>query len=195
MQATRGECGPRREGSNAYRQNRKDAVAGEEKEWKTYEEVAVYLLNQIASELGLERVEGKQDVYGSRSLTKWEIDGKGVEADGEGFVIIECRRYTTSKQNQEKVAALAYRIKDAGANRGILVSPLGFQEGANKVAAAEGIVEVLMDANSTHADYMLRFLNKVFVGASDVAAATEGMSVTVIPTDEAGESSLAGGDQ
>ena len=53
-------------------------MAGEEKEWKTYEEVAVYLLNQIASELGLERVEGKQDVYGSHSLTMWEIDGKGV---------------------------------------------------------------------------------------------------------------------
>ena len=29
--------------------------------WETYEEVAVYLLDQIASELGLERVEGKQD--------------------------------------------------------------------------------------------------------------------------------------
>ena len=164
-------------------------MAGEDKKWKTYEEVAVYLISQIASELGLERVEGKQDVYGSRSLTKWEIDGKGVEVGGEGFVIIECRRYTTSKQKQEKVAALAYRIKDTGANRGILVSPLGFQEGAKKVGAAEGIVEVLMDENSTRTDYMLRFLNKAFVGASDVAAATEGMSVTVIPDDDAGESS------
>jgi hypothetical protein len=45
-------------------------VADEDKEWETYEEVAVHLLNQISSELGVERVEGKQGVYGSRSLTK-----------------------------------------------------------------------------------------------------------------------------
>lgn len=169
-------------------------MTGEAKEWATYEDVAVYLLNQIASELGLERVEGKQDVYGSRSLTKWEIDGKGVEVGGEGFVIIECRRYTTSKQKQEKVAALAYSIMDTGASRGILVSPLGFQEGAKRVAAAEGIVEVLMDENSTRTAYMLRFLNRVFVGVSDVAAGTESLSVTVIPADEAGESPPAGGE-
>lgn len=82
-------------------------------------------------------------------------------------MIVECRRYITSKQNQEKVAGLAYCIRDTGASGGILVSPLGFQEGAKKVAAAEGIQEVLMDANSTCTDYMLSFLNKVFLGASD----------------------------
>jgi hypothetical protein len=52
-------------------------------------------------------VEGKQDVYGSRSLTNWEIDGRGVKIGGEGFVIIECRRWTKSKQKQANVAALA----------------------------------------------------------------------------------------
>lgn len=112
--------------------------------WETYEEVAVYILDQIASNLGLERVEGKQHVYGSRSSTNWEIDGRGVNIDGEGFVIIECRRYTTSKQNQERVGGLAYRIIDTGASGGILVSPLGFQEGAKKIAAAEGIQEIFM---------------------------------------------------
>jgi hypothetical protein len=166
--------------ANAYGPSGEDAVVDEGKEWETYEEVAVHLLNQIASELGLERVEGKQDVYGSRSLTQWEIDGKGVEVDGEGFVTIECRRYTTSKQNQEKAAALAYRIMDTGASRGILVSPLGFQEGARKVAAAEGIVEVLMDENSTRTDYVLQFLNKIFAGVSLAAKATITATATVI---------------
>ena len=28
------------------------------------------------------------------------IDGKGVAAGGEGFVIIECRRYTKDRHNQ-----------------------------------------------------------------------------------------------
>ena len=142
--------------------------------WKTYEEVAVYILDQIASnlDLGLNRVEGKQHVYGSRSSTNWEIEGKGVKVDGEGFVIIECRRYTTSRQNKERVAALAYRIIDTGASGGILVSPLGFQEGAKKVAAAEGIHEIFMDANSTRTDYVLKFLNHIFAGISLTATAT-----------------------
>ena len=149
-----------------------ETVADEDKVWETYEEVAVHLLNQVASELGLEHVEGKQNVYGSRSPTKWEIDGKGVEGGGEGFVIIECRRYTTSKQNQEKVAALAYRIIDTGASSGILVSPLGFQAGAKRVAAAENIIEVLMDENSTRTDYVLQFLNNIFAGVSLAANLT-----------------------
>jgi len=164
-------------------------VTTQDKKWETYEEVAVYLLDQVASELGLEHVEGKQDIYGSRSLTNWEIDGKGVKVGNEGFVIIECRRYTTSKQNQEKVGALAYRIMDAGARGGILVSPLGFQEGAKKVAAAEGITEVLMDENSTRIYYMLKFLNKIFVGMSSSISFTSSLTMIVTRADETRDSS------
>ncbi|WP_411153065.1 restriction endonuclease [Streptomyces sp. A30] len=78
-------------------------------------------------------------VIGKRSGTEWEIDGKGVKVGDEGFVIIECRRYTTSKQKQEQVAGLAYRIIDTEADGAIIVSPLGLQEGAAKVAEAENI--------------------------------------------------------
>lgn len=160
-------------------------MVDEGKAWQNYEEVAVYRLDRIASEFGLERVEGKQHVRGS---TDWELDAKGVKVGGGGFVIIECRRYTKAKQSQEQVGGVAFRIIDAGAGGGIYVSPLGFQEGARRVAAAYGIHEVLMDADSTRTDYVLRFLNKMFLGASDVAAATESISVTVIPADETGES-------
>src|ERR1700675_4241463 len=93
-----------------------------EPEWKRYEEVARDLLNRFAQEFGLKFVEGKQRIQGLRSGTAWEIDAKGVAGGEEGFFIVECRRYTTSKQNQEKVSALAYRISDTGAVGGILVS-------------------------------------------------------------------------
>ena len=166
-------------------------MTAEERAWENYEQVAAFLLDQIAAELGLERVEGKQNVYGSRSLTSWEIDGKGVKIGGEGFVIIECRRHTTSRQSQEKVAALAYRLIDTGASGGILVSPLGFQEGAKKVAAAENIQEVFMNANSTTTDYVLRFLNKIFVGLSDAVTITDTLNVTVIRADGTTESHTA----
>ena len=139
-----------------------------DKAWENYEEVAVYLLDQVGNRLGLdfEHVEGKQDIYGSRSGAKWEIDGKGVKVGDEGFVIIECRRYTKSRQKQEQAACVAYRIIDTGASGGILVSPLGFQEGAKRIAAAEGIHEVFMDENSTRSDYMVKFLDRATVGVS-----------------------------
>jgi hypothetical protein len=153
------------------------------KEWESYEQVAVYLLDRIAEEFGLERVEGKQGVYGGGTTTTWEIDGKGVKIGDEGFVVIECRRYMKSKQNQGQLGKLAFTIRDTGATGGILVSPLGFQEGAKKVAAAEGIQEVLMSPTSTRTDYMLKFLNKVFVGMSGAARSTGHASFAVIRVD------------
>lgn len=68
--------------------------------WKSYEEVAAYLLDHFAKEFGLTRVEGKQKVHGLRTRTDWEIDAKGIrEGTNQGFIIIKCRRYTKTKQN------------------------------------------------------------------------------------------------
>ena len=83
-------------------------MAKEPTTWESYEEVARYLLEKMgdALGLGLERVEGKQKLVGE-SGTTWEIDGKGVRADDGAIVVIECRRYTTSKLKQEDMAGLA----------------------------------------------------------------------------------------
>jgi restriction endonuclease len=158
-------------------------MAGQSKAWRNYEEVATYLLDQVASEFDLERVEGKQHVRGSLTTTDWEIDGKGVKVGDEGFIIIECRRYPKDKQNQGQVGELAFRIFDTGASGGIYVSPLGFQEGARKVAGATNIHEVKLRPDSTRTDYMLSFLNKVFLGSSDTVTMTESATVTVIRVD------------
>lgn len=138
-----------------------------EQSWKTYEEVAAYLLNQFAKEFSLAKVEGKQIIEGCRSGTKWEIDAKGVKTGNEGFVIVECRRHTTSRQNQEKLGSLAYRIIDTGAEGGIIVSPLGIQEGAQKIAKAENIINVTLDANSNPNEFAMQFLNKIMIGLCD----------------------------
>ncbi len=47
-----------------------------EKRWKTYEEVAQFLLNRVADQFGVGRFEGKQVMPGE-SGTTWEIDAKG----------------------------------------------------------------------------------------------------------------------
>lgn len=139
--------------------------------WKSYEEIAAFLLNQCASELGLARVEGKQTVRGYSA--NWEIDAKGVREGTEGFIIIECRRYTTSKPSQEQLGGLAYRIKDAGASGGIIVTPLGIQEGAARIAASENILEVQLSADCTPDEFVMRFLNKLMVGVKETVVLRE----------------------
>lgn len=150
--------------------------------WKTYEEVAGYLLNQFKEHFDLERVEGKQKIKGKKSGADWEIDAKGIKAsDNEMFVIIECRRHTSAKQKQEDLAAIAYRINDTGAVSGIIVSPLGLQKGAKKIAEAEKVVEVTLGPNSTRSDYIMGFLNQIMVGVSETIGFKE--SVRVVITD------------
>ena len=136
--------------------------------WRSYEEVAAFLLTQFQDYFGLKDVEGKQKIKGLRSHTDWQIDAKGrMTGDGEMFVIVECRRHTTSGQKQEDLAGLAYRIIDTGAAGGIIVSPLPLQEGAKKVAQAEQIVEVTLNKDCTTSDYVMQFLHRLLVGACD----------------------------
>jgi hypothetical protein len=136
-------------------------------EWKSFEEVGTYLLDQFAAEFGLDRVEGKQDLPGQRSGTSWAIDAKGVRHGNEGFVIVEFRRYTTSRQTQGKIGHLAYTIIDTGAQGGIIVSPLGLQTGAEKIAATENIVNVILNENCDRYEYIMQFLNKVMIGVRE----------------------------
>lgn len=152
-------------------------------EWKTYEEVAAFLLHQFAEHFGLGRFERKQVVSGE-SGAKWEIDAKGCAEDGKQFVIVECKRYPNRGISQAIVASLAWTIQDTGAAGGILVSPVGFQDGARKVAAATTISEVTLREDSTTTDYMLKFLNKIFCGVSDNISITE--SISIVIQDESG---------
>jgi len=140
------------------------ATHSQPKDWQSYEQVAAYLLNRLANELGLEEVEGKQKLPGA-SGTEWEVDAKGLLEGREAFVVIECRR-TRARQSQSKVAALAYSIQDTGGAGGIIVTPIPLQTGAAKVAQAANIQHVLLDINSTPENFAIQFLNKLFIGAS-----------------------------
>lgn len=133
------------------------------KDWQRYQDTAATILNEVADHFGFSRVEGKQSVPGLRSGTDWEIDAKGVSVDGEAFVIIESRRYITSKLKQEHVAGLAYRMIDTGAAGGVTVTPLGLQKGAEKVAHAEKIVSVRLNADATPEQFVLEFLGNLLV--------------------------------
>ena len=151
-----------------------------EQTWQTYEQVAAYLLDKFATDFDLIRVEGKQSVTGIKSGTTWEIDAKGFRKNNNGFVIVECRRFTKAKQSQERLSSLAYRISDTGAIGGIIVSPLGIQLGAQLIADAENIVNVTLDQNSTPTEFSMQFLNKIFVGLEEYVELTDTIEVTLI---------------
>ena len=149
------------------------------KNWRTYEEVAAEILGRLKQELGLSSIEGKQSVPG-RSGTDWELDAKGIKEGSDAFVVVECRRYTTTKLKQEAVASLAWRIQDTGAAGGLLVSPLGLQEGARKVAGFANILSVVLNADATPQQFALSFLGNLFVGLMGVAARIEVGNVTAV---------------
>lgn len=149
-----------------------------ESQWKSYEDVARFLLNQVASHLGLASVEGKQTLVGS-SGAKWEVDAKGVKIGDEGFVLVECRRYTKSRLAQEDLAGFAYRIKDTGGTGGITVSPLDLQTGAKVIAQAEHVTHVRLSPESTTAEYVMQFLNRAFVGIAATTTGTASLGIQV----------------
>jgi len=109
--------------------------------------------------------------------------------DGTGFVVLEARRYTTSRLNKKAVASLAWTIRDTGARGGLIVSPLGLQAGAQALAGSQDIVAVHLSAESTTADYVLSFLGEVMFGKADglqVSASLLGGTLTVVtPQNEA----------
>ena len=142
-------------------------MAKEPTNWEKYEEVARYLLEKMGDTLGLglESVEGKQKLVGKSGM-KWEIDGKGVKTEDGAIVVIECRRYTTSKVKAEEMGGFANRIGDVGAAGGFVVTPIGVQKGGQLDREDAGIQIVHLDADSTTTDYVLKFLRDVFIGAS-----------------------------
>src|SRR5438270_6347324 len=156
--------------------------------WESYEEIAAFVLNDIREEFGIDEFEGKQSIEGQRSGTSWEIDGKGVCHDNETFFLVECRRFTKSRLSQESIGALAYRILDTRAAGGFIVSPLGLQEGAKKVAESEKIHTIHLDPNSTKELYVAQFLKQVRIGIRETFDPSKNVSeqISFFYTDKGG---------
>ena len=146
--------------------------------WKSYEEVARYLLNQFAKHFNIGRVEGEQKIQGKSGVC-WRIDAKGILDNGESFVVIECRCHTTRRIPQGYVGQVAYSIKDTGAQGGIIVSPLGFQAGAKKIAEYSNIEQVTLDPESTTTEYIMKYLNRIAIGVHDKVDVTDRLDIRI----------------
>lgn len=133
----------------------------------------------------MSEVEGKQKVIGKQSGTEWEIDAKGVRIGDSSIVLVECRRYK-SRLSQEALAAVAYRVIDAGAAGGITVSPLPLQKGAALVAKAGKIEHVQLQRDSTHEQWVATIGAIVHIGITEVVNLSIHEKLEVIVRDRSG---------
>ncbi len=145
----------------------KPALGKRGKAWRSYEEACAYMISHLADRLGVTGLEGKQRLRGKISSTRWEIDAKAIDVATGKIVIVEARRHTRARLNQEAVAAVAFRVQDLGAAGAIIVSPHSLQKGARLVADATQVRHVIMAPDSTPDQWVAQLGDVVFVGLHD----------------------------
>jgi len=107
-----------------------------------------YLIKQLLEMKASESLK-QFEVFGSRhyrgkSDHDHQIDVSIVFsiADVRILVLVECKHYSR-KVRVDDVLELAARLEDIGAQKGIIVTTIGFQKGAEKVAKSKGIALVI----------------------------------------------------
>jgi hypothetical protein len=155
-----------------------------QKKWERYEDVTRQLLLDIRDVLGLSKVESKQVIPGN-SGTEWEIDVLAYDINTDKLILVECKQRTNSNLTQSLVGGFAYTIKDTNADRGIIVTTIGLQEGAEKIAAYEKIslIKLTIDITNNSEDYIAKLSNQIFLKVTDtigIGGLTSGASVVTI---------------
>lgn len=101
-------------------------------DWKVYESVTKYIYETLGKEFGVKIVgHGNNFSVTGKSGTKHQIDVLTSHSDGihSYQTAIECK-YRKKKVNKDVVMKLSEIIKDAGIEKGIIVSKSGFTKDA-----------------------------------------------------------------
>jgi hypothetical protein len=130
------------------------------KSWRNYEELARCVVRHFSDQLGISEIEGKQRLVGATG-TKWEIDAKGVTSEGTGFLVIECKQRSKKRLSQATVGALAFTVQDLGAQGAVIVTSIGLQEGAEKVAKHCDFKIVFLPRESTFEEFVAKCGNLI----------------------------------
>lgn len=157
------------------------------KSWETYEQATAHILRRLSDRLRIESIEGKQKLKGRLTGARWEVDARAVDMASGTLVVVEARRHTRSRLNQEAIAAVAYRIQDLGASGAIVVSPHPLQKGARLVAAANNIRSIHLTPESTPGEWVATFGSLIDVGFADILAATVTDSLEIVVRNARGE--------
>lgn len=128
-----------------------------------YEAVTRKIFHNLREHLGIYGVSKEKTKHIGNS-TNWTVDASCYKNEDDTLVIIECRRKTTSKINQEEAGGFAFRVGDIGAGSAYMVTPIGFQNGAKKVATAHKIGMAILNVDATDTEYILNVANQLFRG-------------------------------
>jgi hypothetical protein len=79
----------------------------------------------------------------------------------------------TSRVDQGTMGHFAFSIIDTRAAGGLLVTPIGYQEGAAKVANASKIGMATLNPDATDREYALRIAERLFAGFVDTIHLTD----------------------
>jgi hypothetical protein len=148
-------------------------------ESERYEQVTRAILERCREQLGYKEVCPKGKIPGETG-TEWEIDAICYRAESDGMILVECRRHTTSKIDQEQVGGLVFRIIDTGAEGGLMVTPLGFQAGAELVAKARQVNLATLNPDATEREYVLKIAGQLFLGVGSLISFRQLVQVKVI---------------
>ncbi|QMS90988.1 restriction endonuclease [Nostoc edaphicum CCNP1411] len=152
-------------------------------DWRKYENYTRKILSDDRVQKYLQeyfnlhnlKIKPKRKLIGKKTGTKWEVDAYGYNIDNH-LVLIECKHYEKRCVVQNVIAAFAYIIKDVEAQRGILVTTLGLQSGAIKVAKNENIGLLKVDYNSTEKNFVVHFSSNETKPSQAIVAFTEQLS-------------------
>ncbi|WP_291590067.1 restriction endonuclease [Comamonas sp. UBA7528] len=157
--------------------------------WKTYEEIAALVLNQCATDFGIERVEGKQKVV-AKSGTTFEVDARAWTEGDTAHLLVECKEHKNTRINQAITSALAWQIFDTDAKGGFLVSPNGLQSGARSVAKAANIHEIKLNPASTASAWFGEWLGKLRAGFTDEVNIGVSEHLEIMEIDQQGKTTV-----
>ncbi len=153
--------------------------------WRSYEEVARHVLHHFADLLGISEVEAKQRLMGACG-TQWVIDAKGVAADGDGFLVIECKERTNKRLDQDTIGALAFKVRDLAAKSAVIVTSVGLQKGAQQIAKDYNFHTVFLPKDQTFEEFVAscgnRIVRKCYPEKASASVCL--VSATVIPPDK-----------
>lgn len=134
------------------------------KRWTIYEDAVKRVISDMRALLGVEAVGDKQKIPGVDGAT-YELDAVAwTDAEGS-FLLVEAKQHKRGL-SQDTVNAVVYKLMKVGASGAIIVTPVPLQRGAKKAADFDGVIHIILSADSTPEDYLAEYLGKCFLGAS-----------------------------
>ncbi len=151
------------------------------KESDEFEHVTQLILNNLREHLGYERVEESKKYPGQRSKVKRQVDVTAYRTDGKK-ILVECKLHKRPI-DVEYMEAFYYKIfRDVEADGGLMVSSVGFTEGATGVANAEMISMAVLNPDATEHEYLLEISGHLWRGVSfeDIVPITDEFKFTSV---------------